>query len=146
MFGRGKLGIQRSEAGWAANAYLGGHHPLGHWLTVNMQPLAQFEAHHQFAHDALANAARATVDRYGDPDIVATAFRPGCILVDDNASQCRVDQCFRAVALFVGVMEEFGDNPAALVGNIDAGKGDAVKGAVIPRDLGVENPVLLYDF
>lgn len=133
-------------AWWAANAYLGGYHPLGHGLTVDMQPLAQFEARHQFAHNALTNAARAAVDRCGDPDVIATALLPGCILVDDNAPQSGVDQCFRAVALLVGVVEGFGDSPAALVGNIDAEKRDAVQGAVIPRDLGIENLVLLYDF
>ena len=56
-----------------------------------------------------------------------------------------VDQVFRAVSFFIGVVEKFCRHHALLIADKNPGVGDTVDEGVVFRDLGIQDAVLPDD-
>jgi hypothetical protein len=82
--------------------------------------VAELEAHHQLAHDALADRALAAVRHHGDADFLVAAAHARSVVRHDDPAQRGVDQRLGTAALLVRIVEELGDDDAALVGHVHA--------------------------
>ena len=140
----GKLRRQCPEAGRTVYGDVGSHHASRHWLPVDVQVLAKFKARDQFANNALANARVAAVDCHRQLDFIVPAAGRGSVFGDFYAAQCRINERVSAVALLVGVMEEFCRHHTVFIRNVNAGEGDAVEEGIVFRNLGIEDVVAPY--
>ena len=99
-------------------------------LTTRMIPLIQ--------------AARLTcrpAKMRGPSNSASVSLLAGRILRDHRATERRVDQNLRAVALLVGVVKELRDHEALLVRDVDAGIGNSGKEPAVFRRLLVQDAV-----
>ncbi len=110
-----------------------------------MKSRAEFEADDEVPNDALPDAGLASANGGGDPDL--WSFRCGLRALRRQADPAKgcIDQELGAIALFVGVMEEFCDDDPLLVDDVAPGIGDPMKHDVSRTDLIVEDSVLSDD-
>ena len=118
-----------------------GDHSLGHRFPVDMEAIAELEAHNQMAKDALANRSLSAMHRGGDAHLRVSTGCSRNIFAKLDMTKRGVDQGFRAVAFLVRVVEELGDYDSVFIRYVSSGEGNAVDRKLTRLDFGVEDVV-----